>query len=70
MTYQEYMTEQNKVEFIYDSDTGRRRLVKGSGEILESIVSRDRQREINRQATIADGISFQKLIIEKAFEKS
>ena len=31
----------------------------GSGEILEEIVSRDRQKEINRQATLADGNSFQ-----------
>ena len=30
----------------------------GTGEILEEIVSRDRQKEINKQATLADGDSF------------
>ena len=34
-------------------------IFQGSGEILEEIVSRDRQKEINRQATLADGNSFQ-----------
>jgi hypothetical protein len=38
---------------------GRWRLVKGDGEIIEEIVSRDRQREINRRATLGDGASFQ-----------
>ena len=32
----------------------------GTGEILEEIVSRDRQKEINKQATLADGDSFQR----------
>lgn len=35
------------------------RLVKGDGEILEEIVPRDRHREINRQATRADGEYYQ-----------
>ena len=35
-------------------------MLQGSGEILEEIVSRDRQKEINRAATMADGDSFQR----------
>ena len=34
--------------------------VQGTGEILEECVSKERQREINRQATQADGDSFQR----------
>ena len=33
----------------YDEDTGRVRLVKGTGEILEECVSRERQQAINKQ---------------------
>lgn len=35
------------------------RLIKGDGEVLEEIVSRDRHKEINRQATKGDGEYFQ-----------
>ena len=34
---------------VFDEDTGRMRLVKGTGEILEECVSRDRQQAINKQ---------------------
>jgi hypothetical protein len=34
---------------VYDDDTGRIRLVKGTGEILEDCVSRHRQYLINKQ---------------------
>ena len=47
------------VRKVYDPDTGRHRLVKGSGEILEEIVSYSRHKEINRTATAGDGASFQ-----------
>ncbi len=35
------------------------RLIKGDGEILEEIVSKEKHREINRQATLGDGLYFQ-----------
>ena len=44
---------------MYDEDTGRTRLVKGDGEILEECVSASRHKEINKQATEGDGQSFQ-----------
>ena len=37
---------------VYDEDTGRVRLVKGSGEILEECVSRERQQAINKQVCV------------------
>ena len=44
---------------VFDEDTGRMRLVKGDGEIIEEIVSASRQKEINKMATQSDGQSFQ-----------
>jgi len=35
------------------------RLIKGDGEVLEEIVSRERHKEINKQATKGDGKYFQ-----------
>lgn len=35
------------------------RLIKGDGEVLEHIVSRERHKEINKQATKGDGEYFQ-----------
>jgi len=60
MTKEDWDKQQSVVRREYDEDTGRVRLVKGSGEILEEIVSRDRARDINRAATAADGTSFQR----------
>lgn len=45
------------------------RLVKGSGEIIEEVVSRDKQREINRMATIGDGLSYQAAQLSGRYEK-
>lgn len=41
------------------------RLIKGDGEVLEEIVSRDRHKQINRQATQADGAFFQAQTVYK-----
>merc|ERR1712173_541406 len=60
MTKEEWEKKQSVVRREFDEDTGRVRLIKGSGEILEEIVSRDRAKEINRDATAADGGSFQR----------
>ena len=35
------------------------RLIKGDGEVLEELVSRERHKEINKQATKGDGEYFQ-----------
>ncbi|KAJ3346842.1 hypothetical protein HDU83_002611 [Entophlyctis luteolus] len=52
---EEYQLEQNTLRKVYDPMTGRTRLVKGTGEIIEEIVSREKHKEINRQATAGDG---------------
>lgn len=38
------------------------RLIRGDGEILEEIVSKQQHELINRQATIGDGTYFQKIV--------
>lgn len=36
---------------VFDEDTGRWRLIKGTGEIIERIVSRRKQQEIQQHAS-------------------
>ncbi|XP_046967472.1 ADP-ribosylation factor-like protein 6-interacting protein 4 [Vanessa cardui] len=65
MTKEEWEKRQSIVRRVQDEETGRYRLIKGDGEVLEEIVSRDRHKQINRQATMADGDFFQSQTIEK-----
>ncbi|XP_050964686.1 ADP-ribosylation factor-like protein 6-interacting protein 4 [Labeo rohita] len=60
MTKEEYEARQSVIRRVLDPETGRTRLVRGDGEILEEIVSKDRHKEINKQATKGDGDVFQK----------
>ncbi|XP_051975102.1 ADP-ribosylation factor-like protein 6-interacting protein 4 isoform X2 [Xyrauchen texanus] len=60
MTKEEYEARQSVIRRVYDSETGRTRLIRGDGEILEEIVSQERHKEINKQATKGDGDAFQK----------
>jgi len=59
MTKEMWEKQQSVVRRVYDEDTGRTRLVRGDGEIMEEIVSEARHKEINRTATAGDGASFQ-----------
>ncbi|XP_038220777.1 ADP-ribosylation factor-like protein 6-interacting protein 4 [Zerene cesonia] len=65
MTKEEWEKRQSVVRRVLDEETGRYRLIKGDGEVLEEIVSRDRHKQINREATIADGNFFQSQTVEK-----
>lgn len=56
---EEYEKRQNVIRRIVDPETGRQRLIKGDGEILEEIVSRNRHLDINKKATAGDGQFFQ-----------
>jgi len=56
MTKEEWEKRQSQVRRVYDPETGRNRLVKGDGEIMEEIVSKDRHHEINKQSTTGDGL--------------
>lgn len=56
------MIQRNTIREVYDPETGRFRLVRKSGEILERIVSRDHHVHINKLATLGDGISYGRAI--------
>lgn len=58
MTKAQYELEQSVVREVYDSQTNRVRLIKGSGEVIERIVSRSEHQAINACATLGDGASF------------
>ena len=66
MTREEYEALRNTVQEVYDEQTGRYRLVRGTGEIIERIVSRQDHQAINRQATYGDGQSFARQVYRQA----
>ncbi|XP_071448859.1 ADP-ribosylation factor-like protein 6-interacting protein 4 [Hetaerina americana] len=70
MTKEEWEKRQSVVKRVYDEETGRHRLIKGDGEILEEIVSRDRHKEINRLATKGDGAFFESSMHNKLQSKT
>ncbi|TPX32031.1 hypothetical protein SmJEL517_g04747 [Synchytrium microbalum] len=57
-TKEEHVAQQSVVRDVLDPYTGRMRKIKGSGEVIESIVSREQHREINRLATRGDGMVY------------
>lgn len=59
ITKEEWEKRQSVVRKVYDEESGRHRLIKGDGEVIEEIVSRDRHKAINKQATQGDGSFFQ-----------
>ena len=59
-TKEEYEKRQSVIRKVVDAETGRTRLIKGDGEILEEIVTKDQHKRINRQATQGDGDDFQR----------
>lgn len=65
MTKEEWEKKQSIIKRVYDSETGRHRLIKGSGEVLEEIVSKDMHKQINKQATVGDGNFFQAKLSNK-----
>ncbi|XP_058443561.1 ADP-ribosylation factor-like protein 6-interacting protein 4 [Malaya genurostris] len=59
-TREQYEARQSVIRRVVDPETGRSRLVKGDGEIIEECVSRTRHQDFNRQATAGDGAEFQR----------
>ncbi|KAM9546090.1 LOW QUALITY PROTEIN: ADP-ribosylation factor-like protein 6-interacting protein 4 [Salvelinus alpinus] len=57
LTKEEYEAKQSVIRRVVDPETG---CTRGEGEIIEEIVSKERHKEINKQATKGDGNSFQK----------
>jgi hypothetical protein len=69
MTKAEWERQQAQVKEVYDEESGRYRLVRGSGEIIERIVSRSSHDSINQAATRGDGSSFSRSIFETLKKK-
>lgn len=68
-TREEYEKRQSIIRRVVDEETGRSRLIKGDGEIIEEMVTRDRHMQINKQATKTDAQTFEKNILKKAMKK-
>uniref|UniRef100_A0A6M2DGT4 ADP-ribosylation factor-like protein 6-interacting protein 4 n=1 Tax=Xenopsylla cheopis TaxID=163159 RepID=A0A6M2DGT4_XENCH len=64
-TQEEWEKSQNKIKKVLDPETGRYRLIKGDGEVLEEIVSRAQHKEINKKATAFDGEYFESKTVKK-----
>lgn len=64
MSKEQYEAEQSKIREVYDEQSGRYRLVRGSGEIIERIVSQKDHARINQTATRGDGSSFSRSIYQ------
>lgn len=60
ITKEEYEARQSVIRRVVDPETGRTRLVRGEGEIIEEMVSREKHKDINKQATKGDGNAFQR----------
>ena len=58
MTREQYEAEQSVVREVLDPTTNRIRLIKGTGEVIERIVSRSEHAAINALATRGDGCRF------------
>ncbi|KAJ1930625.1 ADP-ribosylation factor-like protein 6-interacting protein 4 [Tieghemiomyces parasiticus] len=58
MTKEEYDRRQSVIRQVFDPLSGRTRLIKGDGEVIERIVSKEEQRHINRMATEGDALSY------------
>jgi len=65
MSREEHDREQSRIREVYDPLSGRVRLVRGSGEIIERIVSSDAHKRINAVATTGDGRAFARGIYDK-----
>jgi Nuclear RNA-splicing-associated protein len=63
---EQYDAEQSKIREVYDEESGRYRLVRGSGEIIERIVSQADHARINQAATKGDGASYARNIFHQA----
>ncbi|KAF5301159.1 hypothetical protein FQA39_LY10837 [Lamprigera yunnana] len=60
MTKQQWDKQQSIIRKVYDENTGRHRLIKGDGEVVEEIVSKEKHKNINKTATKGDGEYFQR----------
>jgi Nuclear RNA-splicing-associated protein len=66
MTREEYEAQQSQIRHVFDAESGRVQLVRGTGEIIESIVSKTQHSYINQLATRSDGHSFTRHVMTNA----
>jgi Nuclear RNA-splicing-associated protein len=69
MSKAQHEAEQSKIREVYDEESGRYRLVRGSGEVIERIVSQADHARINQAATRGDGASYARSIFQQASRK-
>lgn len=69
MTRAQYDAQQSIVREVYDEQTGRYRLIRGTGEVIERMVSRSQHLAINQQATRGDGGSFARSVMGAAIRR-
>ena len=69
MRKEDWDVQQAVVREVFDEETGRTRLVKGSGEIIERIVSKEQYRQINKLATQGDGSSYMVKALSSATQR-
>ena len=62
MTQQQYLELQSQIREVFDPQTGRTRLVRGTGEIIERIVTKKEHSMINQSATFGDGWGFARTV--------
>lgn len=68
-TKEEYEKRQSIIRRVVDEETGRTRLIRGDGEIIEEMVTKERHIKINKNATKTDAQNFEKNSIRRARKK-
>ena len=69
MSREQYEAKRAEIREEYEPETGRTRLVRGTGEIIERIVSRSQHSAINQTATRGDGQSFSRNAYSTAMQR-
>jgi hypothetical protein len=63
MTQQQYQALQSQIHEVMDPHTGRTRWMRGTGEIVERIVSKQEHANLNAAATRGDGMGFSRDVL-------
>ena len=69
MTQSQYQELQSTIREVVDPHTGRTRWIRGTGEIIERIVSREEHSRLNANATLGDGSGYAKDVMRAAMRK-
>ena len=69
MTQKQYLELQSQIHEVVDPHTGRTRFIRGTGDIIERIVSREEHSRLDKHATLGDGSGFANDIMRAAAMK-